>query len=478
MNNSAYLKDYVRVHPDNRMAWYLLGKEYEQSGQEGKANYCYMQAGDIYEAFEASKTPAEIWREHAEELMSVSKRKARNRSRFRKWLIVLWLLILACLPVSWMVPDGNRAANPAADYAADPASPAANGQPAEDAALGAAGAEEPGSDMAVFTAAALGTAADRAKALSVLLAGDEAAAKPLTGVLGMQKAGNWLLWSRDMPLEYAIKQDAGLGQTSVQALNPKTCGCQPPEDDRLVKLASDWTRDQEMLALLTSAIVHFREETGKYPDKLSALNRPFPDNWIAGDSPIAAGLFNNALAGVKAQKQAEEDGSDDQPSNTSQGTVAAAEGNSPFFKEPLQILVDKDKHLLALVSGNVVLRAYQVGLGGERTPEGTYRIEEKVINPNGHDDGEFGSRGMELTGGKYAIHGTNEQDSIGKDESLGCIRVGKADIEELFDLAPKGTVVTIGKGILPELSPGTGSRFKLPDRQDQSNPHKTYHWLG
>ena len=44
MNNSLYLKRYVETHPDNKMAWYLLGKEYEQAGEQGKANYCYNKA--------------------------------------------------------------------------------------------------------------------------------------------------------------------------------------------------------------------------------------------------------------------------------------------------------------------------------------------------------------------------------------------------------------------------------------------------
>lgn len=473
MNNSAYLKDYVRMHPDNRMAWYLLGKEYEQSGQEAKANYCYMQAGDIYEAFEASKTPAEIWEEYAEELMSASKRKAKNRTRARRWLIALWLLILASLPASWMAaPDDGQVVKQAQAGAASNIRQTAAG------AAGAGAAQQDGQESGpAFTAKAADSAADRAGALSSLLAGEGPQPQPMLGVLGMQKAGKWLLWSRDMPLEFAIKQDASRGQTSVQALNPADCGCQPPKDAKLAKQATEWIENQEMLAVLTSAIAHFHEKQGAYPAKLSALNRTFPDNWIAGDSPQAAALFKTALTSVKAETNGGGSQGGGSPADSSDGTANTATAEGPFFKEPLQIMVDKEKHLLALVSGNVVLRTYQVGLGGERTPEGTYRIEEKVINPNGHADGEFGSRGMGLTGGQYAIHGTNEEDSIGKDESQGCIRMGKADVEELFDLAPKGTVVTIGKGILPELTPGTSSRFKFPDRQDQSNPHKTYHWL-
>ncbi|WP_223069628.1 L,D-transpeptidase [Paenibacillus caui] len=463
MNNSAYLKDYVRMHPDNRMAWYLLGKEYEQSGQEGKANYCYMQAGDIYEAFESSKTPAGIWKEYAAELLEQSKRKARNRTRRRKWLTALMLLVLMCLSPYWTAqPKSERLGGPAA----------ASASAVPDQGQGAVSAAADRSEREPsFTAKPLGTELDKADALSALLGGEAGQAK-ITGILGMQRKDSWLIWSRDMPLEYIMEREASAGRTSVQALNAATCGCKPPDSTALRQKAGDWIDNQELMALLTSAILHFKEETGHYPGKLAELNRPYPDNWIAGDAPSAALSFDKVLASVK--QRAEGNG-------TAAGEPADAAKSSPdlepYLHEPLEIKVDREKHLLALVSGNVILRIYKVGLGGGRTPEGTFQIVEKVINPNGRDDGEFGSRGMGLSGGNYAIHGTNEEDSIGKDESLGCVRMAKEDVEELFDLVPKGTRVTIGKGILPDLKPGAGSRFKLPDRQDQSNPHKTYHWL-
>ncbi|MNJ60908.1 putative L,D-transpeptidase YkuD [compost metagenome] len=141
------------------------------------------------------------------------------------------------------------------------------------------------------------------------------------------------------------------------------------------------------------------------------------------------------------------------------------------------MIVDTSNYRLAVVSGSVILRSYQVGLGGSKTPQGTFHISDKVVNPNGKSDGEFGSRGMQLSDTNYAIHGTNEPDSIGKDESLGCIRMGKKDVEELFDLLPMGTKVTIGKGGLPDQDLIPAKRFTLGKRQDQSNPHRTYRWL-
>ena len=56
-DDMSYLKRYVQSHPDNRMAWYLLGKQYILEDKEGKANYCFLQAGSIYEAYERKKHP-------------------------------------------------------------------------------------------------------------------------------------------------------------------------------------------------------------------------------------------------------------------------------------------------------------------------------------------------------------------------------------------------------------------------------------
>lgn len=147
-----------------------------------------------------------------------------------------------------------------------------------------------------------------------------------------------------------------------------------------------------------------------------------------------------------------------------------------FFKEPLAIIVDKQNHRLAVTSGNVILRNYAVGLGGDKTPEGEFFIKDKVVNPNGRDNGEFGSRGMQLSDSNYAIHGTNEPDSIGKDESLGCIRMSRKDVEELFAMVPMGTKVQISQGVLPEELVVPEERFlRFALQSDQ--PHKVYHWL-
>jgi hypothetical protein len=85
---------------------------------------------------------------------------------------------------------------------------------------------------------------------------------------------------------------------------------------------------------------------------------------------------------------------------------------------------------------------------------------------------------MTLSDTRYGIHGTNEPDSIGKDESLGCIRMAQDDLEELYDLVPLGTPVTIASGGLPAEIRVPAKRFRLPAVQDETNPLKIYDWLG
>jgi lipoprotein-anchoring transpeptidase ErfK/SrfK len=41
------------------------------------------------------------------------------------------------------------------------------------------------------------------------------------------------------------------------------------------------------------------------------------------------------------------------------------------------------------------------------------------------------------------FHGTNHEDLLGTPASQGCVRLGNADMLELYDLVPEGTPVTI-----------------------------------
>lgn len=480
MGNSAYLKKYVENHPNNKMAWYLLGKEYEASGQDGKAHYCYIQAGNVYEAFESSKIPLpeEVLSGYKDGLVKETHRREKRSGFLRKLGLALLLALLMWIP-SAHAPGDRQAAEPAAAEAEqEPGSEQERGGTREPDKTNGVSPAAPDAQSPVFTAIGytFGQANTQGEALNGLLTLQRQTGRtlPNAAVLGMERADEWLLWSEDMPVVYELEQTRDSGRTTLQSYDPEACLCTPPDPSELQSAAAKWIPRQESLGVLASAMLHYKQAKGSWPSSLQELTGPFPDNWLAGSNPEMEKAFNPLLkrlknAGLAGQEQ-------DGGAEAAQ-TAGMTPGERPFFTEPFEIVVDTKAHMLAMVSGKKLIRSYPVGLGGENTPEGTFAISDKVINPNGRDDGEFGSRGMQLSDTNYAIHGTNEPDSIGKDESLGCIRMSKKDVEELFDLAPKGTKVTIGKGILPTLESVPKERFALGHRQDQTNPHRTYHWL-
>ena len=125
---------------------------------------------------------------------------------------------------------------------------------------------------------------------------------------------------------------------------------------------------------------------------------------------------------------------------------------------PLSVEVDTARYVLRIIENGGVVRRFPVGLGRNgTTPLGDFEIANKITNPDWYNRGEvvpagdpenpLGSRWMGLgTDGKatsYGIHPTSEAESIGKNESQGCVRMRPADAEEVFRRCPIGTPVRI-----------------------------------
>jgi lipoprotein-anchoring transpeptidase ErfK/SrfK len=145
-----------------------------------------------------------------------------------------------------------------------------------------------------------------------------------------------------------------------------------------------------------------------------------------------------------------------------------------IVKGPFHAVVSKKSYRLDLYlpdpSGKMIyIRSYPVGLGqNDSTPIGSWILAKngKATNPSWTDprDGKFyaadspdnplGGYWMRLEGtddntrGKegYGIHGTDEQDSVGRQQSLGCIRMRDGDIQELFEMLIDGkSTVYVGE---------------------------------
>ncbi|PQP80199.1 L,D-transpeptidase [Paenibacillus sp. PCH8] len=477
---NTHLRTYVKKHPDNKMAWYLLGKEYLGEGQEAKANYCFQQAGEVYEAFERSKAPTDIWVDYQEKLVEMSEQKEKKHRVRKMWLTLLMLLVLAGLPPA-DAPGFSREAADALSSALESTDDTAESETDDQQVVTA---KTPPSN--VFTAAGFGGDNYGEAALAAAWSGSGPKVET-SAVLGMQTSDDWSLWKRNMPVKYIVQTNTS-GKLTAQSYDAKQCNCEPPEvSPKIKQMALAWTAKQEAAASLTSAIVAYHKQSGAWPKSVTQMAQPFPNNILGETAPGMTKMFPQLLSLHQRKPQAgkgKASGQENVPTNSSSslGTTAAFEdtlGGQPFLQEPLEIVIDKDKHKLALISGNTIIRMYDVGLGGDRTPEGSFVISDKVVNPNGRSNGEFGSRGMQLSDTNYAIHGTNEPDSIGLDESLGCVRMRTADVEELFALAPQGTPVSIGEDVLPEVTlvPEAKQRYQHTLVPKQNNPNKTYHWL-
>lgn len=114
----------------------------------------------------------------------------------------------------------------------------------------------------------------------------------------------------------------------------------------------------------------------------------------------------------------------------------------------------------------VVTEPIGIGRQGWDTPEGTFKVIEKITNPTWHvpasiaedsakqgiilpptippgPDNPLGNYAMRLSLPNYLIHGTNRPAGVGRRVSSGCIRMYPEDIESLFAMVAVGTPVTI-----------------------------------
>jgi lipoprotein-anchoring transpeptidase ErfK/SrfK len=55
----------------------------------------------------------------------------------------------------------------------------------------------------------------------------------------------------------------------------------------------------------------------------------------------------------------------------------------------------------------------------------------------------MGAAALTLSGGEYAIHGTNRPESIGGFVSYGCIRMYNEDVVDLFERVEVGAIVLV-----------------------------------
>ncbi|MCR8631125.1 L,D-transpeptidase family protein [Paenibacillus radicis (ex Xue et al. 2023)] len=465
-----HLKKYVREHPNNKMAWYLLGREYDAQGKRGKALYCFSQAGEVYEAFENKAIPVSL-----ESLQSLKQWERKGmRKRWLNRIRIAALTTLALAAIAYSPPF-------------EPSSLPLPSVPSLPQDVSAAMVEQ----TKVYYVTAGKSKENVGAALQEMLIKERLNSYAILAYGKPTDDGKWISWLKppDLLLSVEGKQDAA--QQQIYYHDAESCSCQPTDSAKAQAIYQSWAGQREQELVLRSAIASYTRKNGQPPQELQALNQPYPQNVLPGITPFMQQLYDQQkeqLAVESPDRQGKnpaaitpssvpETAGIGSGSPGSPNSLSSVSGLMKPLTEPIRIVVDKTNHRLAVISGQMIVRSYPVGLGANKTPEGTFEISEKVRNPNGKSNGDFGSRGMTLSDTLYAIHGTNKPASIEKDQSLGCIRMLQEDVEELFDMAPLGTSVTIGKGLLPSEVKRGEPVFRLPLNSNETNPGKVYKWL-
>jgi lipoprotein-anchoring transpeptidase ErfK/SrfK len=132
-------------------------------------------------------------------------------------------------------------------------------------------------------------------------------------------------------------------------------------------------------------------------------------------------------------------------------TIRLLDGNNHVFA----LSVSKSRNDLLVTLDGQFFKRYRVSTGEHNnTPVGTFKIVDKIAQPTWHKPGGkaipygdpenlLGTHWLALDLPGYGIHGTWEPDSIGSQTSAGCVRLLNSDVEELYSILPKGTLVTI-----------------------------------
>lgn len=148
-------------------------------------------------------------------------------------------------------------------------------------------------------------------------------------------------------------------------------------------------------------------------------------------------------------------------SNGAIKTTPSAISGFNFF-----ISINLDTNKLTLFKNGVKVTSFDVATGRivngvSLTPTGKFKIVKMVRNPSwggggyakpikgGDPHNPLGKVWMGLDvgkvpGGTYGVHGTNDESSIGKWVSHGCVRMHNSDAESVYTTVSKETNVWIG----------------------------------
>ncbi len=191
---------------------------------------------------------------------------------------------------------------------------------------------------------------------------------------------------------------------------------------------------------------------------------------------LAAGFFLTTLGAASSQAQPQQTSMAraDVPAKAAASIPPAHPAPASAVEAPRfnpraerRIVISLRERKLALLEDGRVVKVYRIAVGtpGTPSPVGKFKILNRVKEPTWYGgsispglvvppgpQNPLGTRWLGLSLRGYGIHGTNAPNSIGKRASHGCIRMRKADIEELFELVRAGDAVELYASPTAELA--------------------------
>jgi L,D-transpeptidase YbiS len=125
------------------------------------------------------------------------------------------------------------------------------------------------------------------------------------------------------------------------------------------------------------------------------------------------------------------------PCSTSKFGIGSVEGSN---KTPLGCFVVKEKHGDGAECGTIFKSRQPVGQWVPGMDTKSDFVLTRILWLHGLE-----ARNANTFQRYIYIHGTNDEQSIGRPASHGCVRLRNRDVIELFDLVPEGTPVWIGE---------------------------------
>lgn len=456
-----FYKWYTKHHPDDDLGWFSLAEEMENLGHVKEAIACYKRCAQLNKEY---ATPARM---ALERLDSIPQKKKGKRK------ILLTFLFSTILFISFLVLPS--------DIFAPNRTPDSYQSVLESFSYGMVEDEEANEAHYTWIEVVKIDHLEDPKLEQKLFSYWKSREDELKNPVALIVVQDPLLQAWTPQLFVQPDQMVGMLIRDAYATPrwiEKDCQCRLPKlgeaskiSDLLTARYQEQRKAMEEWLVLRSALYHYRRLNGELPVQLSQLTQPFPYNYLSDFPLISSSLPSRYLPELIDER-------DVWPSleRVIPFEINGKRVKVPYAFGPLTININKEELKLTVHSGRYWIRQYPVGLGKEdRTPAGRFSISKKVNQPVSSTN-VYGTRGLVLSDERYAIHGTNNPNSIGQYQSHGCIRLNNPDVEDLYAIIPIGTEVNIrNTGQLAGFrNPSGGAAPVARDNEHDATP---YQWL-